>query len=292
MSNLFPDPELEALPQREVRLGELSVVRLLPVRGRRMIGPWCFVDRFGPLQFREQKPMDVAPHPHIGLQTLTWLLEGEVLHRDSLGSECMIRPGHLSLMTAGRGVSHTEETPPQNSGVLNGVQFWIALPEQARHGAPEYFCRPAEMVSESGNGVVRSLHLAQHVHSPMMSAEGQIAAGGRLLWELRRDFEYGVMLVQGDATANGVALEENVLYYQAPGAQELELRSVRGATVLCIGGVPFAERILMWWNFVARTPEEIQQARQAWEAGEAFGQVARYEGERLRAPEILGKLTI
>src|SRR5215471_20276207 len=125
----FPSPErdapLQALPSHEVRLGDLAIRRVLPVRERRVIGPWCFFDRFGPLTFTTGKPMDVAPHPHMGLQTVSWLLDGEIVHHDSLGYESLLRPGELNLMTAGRGIAHAEETPARHSNLLNGVQLWV-----------------------------------------------------------------------------------------------------------------------------------------------------------------------
>ena len=116
----------------------MKIRRTLPARSRRLIGPWWFFDRFGPLTFAEGKPMDVAPHPHMGLQTVSWLLDGEVIHNDSLGCEGLARPGELNLMTAGRGIAHSEETPPKNTGRLNGVQLWVALPDAHRNGAPAF----------------------------------------------------------------------------------------------------------------------------------------------------------
>src|SRR6185295_11452800 len=130
--------DLQSFPSRELAVGALSVWRALPVKDKRLIGPWCFLDRFGPLSFTEGKPMDVAPHPHIGLQTVSWLLEGEIIHHDSLGCEGLIRPGGVNVMTAGNGIAHAEETPRDNSGVLNGTQLWVALPEAQRKIAPSF----------------------------------------------------------------------------------------------------------------------------------------------------------
>src|SRR6185503_10433545 len=119
---------LDEYANYEITLGSLRVSRALPVKGRRMIGPWCFLDRFGPLSFNEGMPMDVAPHPHMGLQTVTWLLEGEVVHDDSLGEEAVLRPGGVNVMTSGHAIAHAERTPADNTGRLNGVQLWTALP--------------------------------------------------------------------------------------------------------------------------------------------------------------------
>jgi redox-sensitive bicupin YhaK (pirin superfamily) len=126
--------QLQAYPNRALNLGSLAISRALPVKDRRLVGPWCFLDRFGPLTFNEGKPMDVAPHPHIGLQTVTWLHDGEVVYHDSLGCESVLRPGGVNVMTSGNGIAHSEETPRDNTGRLNGVQLWTALPDAKRHG--------------------------------------------------------------------------------------------------------------------------------------------------------------
>ncbi len=128
----------EGFPARETSLGTLKILRALPVRQKRLVGAWCFLDRFGPLSFNDAKPMDVAPHPHIGLQTVSWLLQGEIVHHDSLGSEALLRPGGVNVMTSGGGIAHAEETPAKNSGLLNGVQLWIALPEANRNGEASF----------------------------------------------------------------------------------------------------------------------------------------------------------
>lgn len=147
--------EIEWYPNTEVTLGQLSVARALPVRSRRMVGPWCFLDRFGPLTFAEGKPMDVAPHPHIGLQTVTWLLGGEILHDDSLGSEAVARPGGVNVMTAGAGIAHTEQTPGKNSGLLDGVQLWVALPDRDRQVSPAFQAVGQVPMAEERGGLIR-----------------------------------------------------------------------------------------------------------------------------------------
>ncbi|HEV2665405.1 MAG TPA: pirin family protein, partial [Blastocatellia bacterium] len=129
---------VESFPGRDTNLGALKILRALPIKGKRLVGPWCFLDRYGPYMFTEGKPMDVAPHPHIGLQTVTWLLEGEIVHHDSLGCEGLIRPGGVNVMTAGNGIAHAEETPSINGGVLNGAQLWVALPEAQRKISPSF----------------------------------------------------------------------------------------------------------------------------------------------------------
>src|SRR5687767_2264434 len=145
---------LDSYPNRELSLGSLAISRALPVRERRLVGPWCFLDRFGPLSFSEGKPMDVAPHPHMGLQTVTWLLQGEVVHDDSLGSESLLRPGGVHVMTSGGAIAHAEQTPPDNTGRLNGVQLWVALPEVDRHTAATFNHVAEVPVVESQGGRV------------------------------------------------------------------------------------------------------------------------------------------
>jgi redox-sensitive bicupin YhaK (pirin superfamily) len=311
MSNLLPSlvaeecgasprslSSIEALPDRTVQLGALEVHRVLPVRGRRLIGPWCFFDRFGPLTFGAEKAMDIAPHPHIGLQTVTWLLAGEVVHKDSLGSECLVRPGQLSLMTAGRGIAHTEETPADNSGKLDGVQLWVALPEQSRSIAPRYQCTKEQPAADWPGGVVTTI-LGEFAgagsvgdqFSPAVGADVAVHPGGEMNLHLDPAFEYGALLAAGDAVVLGMPVQRNTLYYLGAGRGELSVSSSAGARLLLIGGAPFGETILMWWNFVARSAEEIASARQAWESRELFGDVARYNGPRLPAPAFLGRPT-
>ncbi len=300
MSNLMPSPEteacaageqcapiVEALPERSAQVGALTVHRVLPVRGRRLIGPWCFFDWYGPLSFGSGKPMDVAQHPHIGLQTVTWLLEGEVVHHDSLGSECLVRPGQLSLMTAGRGIVHTEETPEGNSGRLNGAQLWVALPEAVRGMTPEYQCTPRLEGAEFGDSVVTTFYGGSspgRAHSPLVGAEIAVHKGGLAHLPLDPGFEHGVLLAAGDAAIDGVELAADTLYYLGSRRQELVVRSREGAKLLLIGGAPFGESILMWWNFVARRPEEIAEARKSWEGHEWFADVPGSGEPRLVAP--------
>ena len=132
------DARVEPYPNRDLRLGSLTISRALPVKKRRLVGPWGFLDRFGPLTFSEGKPMDVAPHPHIGLQTVAWLLQGEVAHNDSLGYASILRPGGVNVMTSGNAIAPAEQTPPENTAQLNGVQLWVALPDSHRHMPPAF----------------------------------------------------------------------------------------------------------------------------------------------------------
>ena len=284
---------IERYTPHATTLAGLPIRRLLPVRRRRLVGPWCFLDRYGPLRFDTGKPMDVAPHPHVGLQTVTWLLDGEVVHHDSLGCEGLIHPGELSLMTAGSGIAHAEETPRDNSGKLNGVQLWVALPG-AHRGVAAHYERHAELpMAEVPGGRVRIVagELLGH-RSPAMSYSPIV--GGELTVEhameipLDAGFEHALVLLEGDVSAEGQDLSLDTLYYLGMGRGALELRSRAGARALLIGGPPFGESILMWWNFVARTPEEIAAVRADWEAHRRFGDVTAYKGARIPAPELPG----
>jgi redox-sensitive bicupin YhaK (pirin superfamily) len=286
-------PALEAYANREVNLGDLRVVRALPVRDKRLVGPWCFLDRFGPLTFAEGKPMDVAPHPHIGLQTVTWLLDGEVAHDDSLGCASVLRPGGVNVMTAGGGIAHAEQTPRDNTGRLNGVQLWVALPDRDRHMAAHFQHVLDVPAVESRAGIVRpfagsfdSATAAASYYSPLIGAEVQVHAGHELQIPLDPQFEHALLVLSGDCAVDGQSLETGLLYYLGTTRTCAGMVSRSGARVLLIGGPPFAETILMWWNFVARTPEEIADARADWEARQRFGDVPAYNGPRLSAPAL------
>ena len=279
---------------RDIRLGELAVLRALPVKGRRLIGPWCFVDRFGPLSFTQSTPMDVAPHPHMGLQTVTWLLEGEVVHDDSLQQEAVLRPGALNVMTSGGAIAHAERTPDDNTGRLNGVQLWTALPESRRHGAAAFQHLKTVPTFEATGGIVQlfsgslagTVSPADH-YSDLVGADLQVHRGETLTVPLQPLHEHAVLLLTGDCTIEGEYLSRTSLYYLGTDRQELAVSSAGGARILLLGGLPFAETILMWWNFVARTPDEIRMAREDWEAHRRFGEVPAYKGPRLPAPELL-----
>jgi redox-sensitive bicupin YhaK (pirin superfamily) len=283
----------ETYRSRETSLAELAIWRALPVRGRRLIGPWCFLDRYGPVTFEGRKPMDVAPHPHIGLQTVSWLLDGEVIHHDSLGCEALVRPGGVNVMTAGRGIAHSEETPGQNSGRLNGVQLWTALPDEERNREPS-FQHIAEVPKlDLGGGVVQlfagrlaSTSSPSTMFSPGVGADIEILRGSRLSIPVKETWEHGFFVLEGDAAFEGHELERNVMAYVGCGRSEVVLRSRGGASVLLIGGEPFPEPVLMWWNFAARTPEEIAAARSGWEEGTRFGGVPGYKGPRIPAPPL------
>lgn len=285
---------LESYRVREVSLGSLPVSRALPVRGRRLIGPWCFLDRFGPLTFHGGKPVDVAPHPHIGLQTVTWLLDGEIVHNDSLGFEAVALPGGVNVMTAGKGIAHSEQTPADNRGRLDGVQLWVALPDAHRHMDPAFESSPQVPIIEKPGALVRvfagshegTTSPCRH-YSELTGLDVQTHSGEETELELDPRFEHAMLLLEGDCAMDGHFMESALLYYHGPGRSSIRFRSRAGCRVLLIGGPPFPETILMWWNFVARLPGEIVQARDDWEAHVGFGEVPPYKGRRLSAPSVI-----
>ena len=288
------DARVTPYPNKEVTLGTLAVSRALPIRDRRLVGPWCFLDRFGPLTFSEGKPMDVAPHPHIGLQTVTWLLQGEVLHNDSLGYESVLKPGGVNVMTSGGGIAHAEETPRDHTGRLNGVQLWVALPDTHRHmpAAFEHVAEAPQIELPGGRGSIFAGSLLGQTSparyfSQSLAADLQVHAGHAMAVPLQPDFEHALLLLSGDASLVDQPLEERVLYYLGTARSEAHISSRNGGRLLLIGGPPFPEQILMWWNFVARTQEEIAQARADWEDRQRFGDVAAYKGARLSAPSLV-----
>src|SRR5688572_772431 len=246
---------LDRYDGRTVALGSLPILRALPVKDRRLIGPWCFLDRFGPLTFDEGTPMDVAPHPHIGLQTVTWLLDGEVVHDDSLQQEALLRPGGLNVMTSGGAIAHAERTPAMNTGRLNGVQLWTALPDSRRHGAASFQHLTEIPAFEARGGIVRVFSgaladvtsPAEH-YSDLVGADLQVHRGETLTVPLQPRYEHAVLMLAGGAMVDGTALDNTSLYYLGTQRQELVISSVDGARLLLVGGAPFSETILMWWN--------------------------------------------
>ncbi|WP_214370159.1 pirin family protein [Pseudonocardia sp. H11422] len=292
-------PVRELLSARTVQLGEgTEVRRLLPSLNRRMIGVWCFVDHYGPDDIAREPGMQVPPHPHIGLQTVSWLLDGEVHHRDSLGSNQLIRAGELALMTAGGGIAHSEQSPDPHSPVLHGAQLWVALPD-ADHARAARFEHHSELPVIIDRGLRATVLLGElagarspgRVHSPLVGVDIALAAGSDVRIPLEPDFEHAVLTVSGAADLDG-ELDPGTLCYLGCGRSELRLRAENDSRLLLLGGVPFAEEIVMWWNFVGRSGAEIAEARAQWQAelsgtGEGrFGAVRGYEGPALAAPEL------
>ena len=287
----------EVSPGRRVEIdGGLSVLRRLPVRRRRTIGPWCFVDDYGPVEVGSGAMMRVGPHPHTGLATVTYLLEGGVIHRDGLGTTARIGAGELALMTAGSGIVHAEHAE-EHAGRLRGLQLWIALSEEERRCQPSFVHQQDLPIFAVGAFTIRvvlggiaGLNSPTRWPSPIVAAELAAPAAGEVELALDPGCEYGWWLLDGRAHLNGVLLEPDALVYRPAGAASITVSTNGPARLWLIGGAPFAEPILMWWNFVARRFEEIVEARQRWESG-GFAPVLGSPDPPISAPALpLGRL--
>ena len=297
-----PGPRAVLLEAREVPLGGvrgMSVHRALPQRDLPMVGAWCFLDRFGP----QDTVMRVEPHPHIGLQTVTWPLVGEVRHRDAVGSDVVVRRGVLNLMTSGEGIAHSEYSVGDGPIPLDALQLWVALPESRRHGEPAFAqhadlpvvaleaaagAAPGEATVVLGAlGAVRSPASA---HTPIVGAELRIPTGSRVVVPLDPAWEHAVVGIRGDVVVHAhpsVTTGPQHLVYLGDGRTTIELDASEASTVFLLGGEPFPDEIVMWWNFVGRSHEEIVEAREAWEAGSPrFGRVTGHGEERIPAPPL------
>ncbi|MFD0366641.1 pirin family protein [Streptomyces sp. NPDC127114] len=288
------EPVRELLSPRHVPLGESTQVRrLLPNLGRRMVGAWAFVDHYGPDDIADEPGMQVPPHPHMGLQTVSWLHEGEVLHRDSTGSLQTIRPRELGLMTSGRAISHSEESPRPHARYLHGAQLWVALPDAHRHVEPQ-FQHHAVLPHVTAPGLTATVILGTldgaaspgTTYTPLVGADLALTAGTEHRLPLDPDFEYAVLAMSGEAHVDDVPLLPGSMLYLGCGRTELPLRAASDAGLMLLGGEPFEEEIVMWWNFVGRTDAEIRQAREDWMTSDRFGEVKGYDGDRLDAPEV------
>ncbi|HEY0573719.1 MAG TPA: pirin family protein [Pseudonocardia sp.] len=325
------EPVLELLAGREVTLGESTKVRrLLPTLGRRLVGAWCFIDHYGPDEIADQPGMQVPPHPHIGLQTVSWLLDGAIRHRDSLGSDVTIRPGQLALMTAGHAIAHSEQSPAVHPVLLHGAQLWVALPRPSRD-IPPAFEHHTDLPVLTDRGLRATVLLGElagaasagTVHTPLVGVDLALDAGADVRVPLEPDFEYAVLAPSGagtvldgplpadtgtDTSADpigadtgadpspadpsaaepsgaevaGVRVSPGGLLYLGTGRSELRVRAESATRLLLLGGEPFEERLVMWWNFVAGDGAEIAEARADWMAGRRFGTVAG--GQPLPAP--------
>jgi redox-sensitive bicupin YhaK (pirin superfamily) len=286
-------PGTEITQARLARVGDLDVRRLLPLRQRRSVGAWCFVDHYGPASVDGAAGMQVPPHPHIGLQTVTWLIAGTVLHRDSLGSEQLIRPGQLNLMTAGHGIAHSEESPEDHDPWLHGVQLWLALPDAHRQVAPD-FEHHAELPTVRLGGLDATVFAGSlagvaspaRVFSGVTGAEISAPADARGAVPLAPHHEHVLFAAFGTAAADGTGLRPGSLLYLPPGRESVDIAAREGARLFLLGGEPLAETLLMWWNFVGRTPDDITAAARDWASGQRFGTVTGYHGAPLAAPPL------
>ncbi len=270
---------VQIMVPREVPLGgprSMTVRRTLPQRDRSLIGAWCFLDHYGPDPVADTGGMSVAPHPHTGLQTVSWLFEGEVEHRDSAGSHAMVLPGEVNLMTAGRGISHSEVSTP-DTATLHGAQLWVALPDAARHTDPgfEHYA-PGELSGDGWRGRVFLGSLLGdtspvHTFTPLLGAEIVLDPDAVVPLDVDATYEHGVLVDLGSVRVTGAhgpcEAKRYDLAYVPPGSASVELAAGdEGARVLVLGGPPFGESIVMWWNFVGRTHEEIVGFREEWQA--------------------------
>jgi redox-sensitive bicupin YhaK (pirin superfamily) len=293
--------EIEVLEPRDVPLGgprAMTVRRTLPQRQRSLIGAWCFADHYGPDDVAATGGMDVPPHPHTGLQTVSWLFTGEIEHRDSLGSHALVRPGELNLMTGGHGIAHSEVATPDTT-VLHGVQLWVALPEQHRH-APKAFqhFKPEPTLVDGASvsvflGSLGGVSSPVETFTPLLGAEIILEAGARLELELDAAYEHGVLADTEGLSLHGTKLGRGALGYVPTGQATVTLTNEAPSPgrALLLGGPPFDEEIVMWWNFVGRSHDDIVQARDDWMAhSDRFGEVEGYAGDvqHLPAPVIPG----
>ncbi|WP_225804792.1 pirin family protein [Streptomyces sp. NK15101] len=289
--------EIEVLTARDVPLGgprAMTVRRTLPQRARTLIGAWCFADHYGPDDVAESGGMDVAPHPHIGLQTVSWLFSGEIEHRDSLGSHAYVRPGELNLMTGGYGISHTEVSTPRTT-VLHGVQLWVALPEEHRNAARDFQHYAPGTVRVDGAdirvflGSLAGSSSPVRTFTPLLGAELLVDPGATVTLPVDPGFEHGLLVDAGEIRTAGTLLRPAELGYLPTGSGTLTLtnESDAPARAVLLGGTPFEEEIVMWWNFIGRSHEDIAEAREEWEkASDRFGEVEGYPGDRLPAPAL------
>ncbi len=279
----------------------MTVRRTLPARERSFVGAWCFVDHYGPDDVSASGGMDVAPHPHCGLATVSWLFSGQVEHRDSLGTVATVRPGEVNLMTAGRGISHSEVSTPDTS-VLHGAQLWVVLPAALADVQPrfEHF---GPSVVEVGDGVRAQVFVGSlwgssspvRVETPLVGAEVVLAAGASVVLPVADGFELSVLVDAGSVVFADSPVARGELAVvgagRHPGGVSVTA-GADGARVLVLGGEPFGEEVVMWWNFIGRTSDDVAAAREAWEdAGSGrFGVVEGYVGAvpRIPAPALPG----
>ena len=278
-----PTTGVEIMTPRDVPLGgprAMRVRRTLPQRERSLIGAWCFVDHYGPDEVADSGGMVVPPHPHTGLQTVSWLFTGEVEHRDSAGHHAMVRPGEVNLMTAGRGISHSEVSPPTTT-TLHGAQLWVALPDHARFVDPT-FAHHAP-VPVTGHGYEARVFLGSllgdtspvSTYTPLLGAEILLSPGASVDLDVDPAFEHGVLVDAGVLSVAGVETKPNDLAYVPPGSSTLTLTAYdEPVRLLLLGGPPFGEAIVMWWNIVARTHEEVVSWRAEWQGQIVDGRLA------------------
>ncbi|MFN3304313.1 MAG: pirin family protein [Roseateles sp.] len=279
-------------------VGGLPIQRTLPNRGRRTVGAWCFADHAGPATLPPERRMNVGPHPHTGLSTFSWMIEGEILHRDSLGSEQVLRPGQVNLMTAGHGISHSEESLTDR---IHLAQLWIALPDAERERAPSFQHFP--VLPRFGQGGFEATLLVGEFagqrspvpsFTPLLGMDLVADGPAEAVLALQPGLEHGLMLLEGEVAVSPVghdaveSVAPGTLLYIGPGCASVELRCAAASRLLLLGGEPWATPPLLWWNFVGREPAEMQAWAADWarEDGGRFGTVAGYTGPRIAVPPV------
>lgn len=291
-------PVAQSFTPRSVPLtDDFTVERALPQRERRLVGPWCFLDHFRAHEVESAQVLDVLPHPHIGLQTVTWLIDGAVRHRDSLGNDQRISPGQLNLMTAGRGIVHAERSLSE-AAALHGLQLWIALPDAHRNTVPSFEHHAELPVLDVGGVTARVLAgaFAKHrspatIYTPLVGVELLAARGGAITLPLDPSFEHAILVIDGALVIERNTVTAGTLLYLGEERSKLELDAAESSRIFLFGGVPLGEHVLLWWNFVARSNDDMIHAREEWEqrAGR-FDDVPGYEGRRLSASALALRL--
>jgi len=284
----------ERLESRRAVVGEgFEIRRALPNRHRRTVGAWCFLDHAGPADYAAGQGLTIGPHPHIGLQTFSWMIEGRILHRDSLGFEQWIEPGQVNLMTAGRGISHSEESPSDAPGRFQLAQLWIALPKHECGREPAFRHYPELPVLQRGGfritvlaGTFAGQHSPAQVYTPLMGLDLASSGAARTEMPLDPGFEHAALTLEGAPAVDGESLTPGTLLYLGTGRTALAVECAAASRLLVIGGEPLGEDIIVWWNFVARTAAEMEAAVDDWKAGRRFGKVLGARGAPLVAPDI------
>ena len=287
---------MEAISMYSARVadvGGVPVLRALPTKGLRMVGAWCFMDHAGPSHFDHGPGMQVGPHPHTCLQTFTWMIEGEILHRDSLGSEQVIRPGQVNLMTAGKGIAHTEESLGKPD--FHAVQLWIALPKDQRFMPPRFQHYP-DLPQHTAQGLAMTVltgswqgqQAPTEVHSPLVGVDMQAQQPTSASLALRPDFEYGVLCLYGDLKVNGQPAPADQLVFVPQGSQQLQVDCGADTRFMLLGGEPYEGGVVMWWNFIGQSQQEIEQFLTDWNRGVGFGAPVASPLPHLVAPTLQG----
>jgi len=287
-------PGVQVLGPRDVPLGgprAMHVRRTLPHKERSFVGAWCFVDHYGPDPVAQTGGMDVPPHPHAGLQTVTWLFQGEVEHHDSGGAHAIVRPGEVDLMTAGFGIAHSEVSTA-GTPVLHGVQLWVVLPEADR-GLPRELQHHASAQVSPVPGVRLRVFVGGlagqaspvRTQTPLLGAEVLISAGTTWTVDVPAGHEHAVLVDEGVVRFDGTALRAGELGVRDAGPSTLELVAESDARLVLLGGEPYDEQIVMWWNFIGRDHDDVVAQCEAWQAGSSrFGDVPGYPGKLTRLP--------